>query len=104
MGSKAEVVDPQISGALVHHLTNHVHFHLQKHNNRERRFSEDIDFGARQKTAIYRKYKLSGGFFFSCYTKVCNISPSPTSCVCKFHIAKSSQAHAHVSHFPNGSD
>lgn len=62
MRGEAKVVDPQISGALIHHLTNHVHFHLQKQNNRTSDFQRILIRTALLTTAICRNYTPSAGF------------------------------------------
>lgn len=48
------MVDAQIGGALIHHLTDHVHFHLQKQNNSTNDFQRILISTALLKTAIYR--------------------------------------------------
>lgn len=79
--SKPKVVDAQIGGALIHHLTDHVHFHLQKQNNSTNDFQRTLISTVLLKTAIHRSCRVFG------YTKVCkwNITPSIT-CVYAFHI------------------
>lgn len=104
--SKPKVVDAQIGGALIHHLTDHVHFHLQKQNNSTNDFQRILISTALLKTAICRSCAPSGVFLVTQKSaSVTSVLLSPVSIMhftYECPVQKSNQIHARVSHPSNG--
>lgn len=86
--SKSKVVDTQISGSLVYHVTNYVHLHLNMARKKEQVRNDDEEMNILLKASVQTDHIYIHKLIVSLGYLKCaeRVSPHKTSCIVYFHV------------------